>query len=288
MNHHWLSILFISGVICNICALSIDCGEFYDDDTISKTWGYVYYSCNGTIVTNAGNNRTLELFGLHVHGRNSSYTDRFALNNQNLTSFPTSFKKFFPYLRIIDFSFNYIDRVTNNHLLPYKRLNSLILEHNRISTLDSNLFDGLNQLIEVKLNDNDIKHVGYDIKLPRYVYMDNNPCTPTCCNTVNRDTLISEFLRNQCPPLESTIEHSVGFPHDVEISNAVDHTQEKNEEPATEEPGIETKPPSLGEVIHCSIAVMHRPNEQLGRRCTEIINEMKSNLNPVPKPSTSR
>ncbi|XP_037032956.1 uncharacterized protein LOC119071938 isoform X2 [Bradysia coprophila] len=273
MNHSWLSILFICGVIYNTCALSIDCGEFYDDETISRTWGYVYYSCNGTVMT-TDNNQTLELFGFHLYGRNSSYTERFALNNQNLTSFPTSFEKFFPFLQIIDFSFNYIESMTNTHLQPHKRLSSLLLEHNRISTLDSNLFNGLDELINVRLNDNNIKHVGYDIKLPQYVHMDNNPCTPTCCDLIKyfMNITTSEYLRNQCPPLQSTIENSVDFPHDVEISNAVDNTQEKDEAPATEEPSIETKLPKMGEMIQCAFKVTLRENddESLGKRCSEL------------------
>lgn len=258
----------------NACALSINCGEFYDDETISKVWGYVYYSCNGTVITDTDNNQTLELFGWHLYGRNSSYTERFALNHQNLTSFPAKFDRFFKFLRIIDFSFNNIESVTNSHLRPYRRLNSLKLGHNKISTLDSNVFDGLNQLIEVRLNDNDLKHVGYDIKLPRYVYVDNNPCTTY---TTNYNGLsIRQLLRNYCPPLQSTIGQSVSSTHDVETESIVDHTQEREEAPATEEPSIRTKAASLGEVVHCSMTVMNRPNEPLGRRCTEILIEINS------------
>lgn len=240
MFHRYQSLgmlLLISSLTCGVYAVSIDCGEFYVDDTLSRVWGYTYYSCNGTVSANESNNDVIELLGMHKYGTNNSYVERVVLEEQNLTSFPASLENLFPHLRHIILSFNSITRITSGHLKPHKYLNILNMDHNQITSLESDLFDGLDSLFLINFDNNFIAHIGFDIKLPSQVHLRKNTCIDVeLSHTEVTDFLIAyiqNFSRNGCLPLQpiarltSNISESTNFEEKPSIF--LDHTQQKEE-----------------------------------------------------------
>lgn len=276
-------LLLISCIAFEISALSVDCDELYDDETLSQTWGYVYYSCNGTVRANeSSNSNATELFGMHKHGRNSTDLQRIVLTDQNLTSFPSDdFLNYFPYLRHIVLSFNSISHVTNDDLKIHKVLNVLLMDHNQISYLESNLFVGLDSLLIVNFDYNNIQHIGNDIKLPGRVHLKNNPCVDEefegfydRINPLARPNFISR-LQSQCAPIEpqtAVILKSVKF--EEKSHSFMDRTEEKGPEPITEEPSLEMKPAKMGESMQCVLQNM-MGNYTITERCRQIMMQLE-------------
>lgn len=264
---------------CAINALSIDCGEYYNyesDVTVNSELRFDYYSCDGTVRAYESNSSVTEIFGMHMHGWNSSCVERFVLTNQNMTSFPTGFENFFPNLQDIILSFNSISHIENGHLSPYNNSFSILfMDHNQISYLESSLFNGLGNLVIVNFNHNNIKYVGYNIELPKRLNLKNNTCideefpqSPYVFDFYSSSLQKHNFthrLQHQCMPSQPI---TIILESEGKSTIFIDHTQEKGSDTTTEEPSIKTKVPKLGESFWCINQMMRKV--ELTKRCREM------------------
>ncbi len=149
-------------IICD--AFTIDC------EYTVQSWAYVdsAYTCMGTIRLEDGSNSTLTAInGNHIPGITNANVEALSIYEQNLTQFPMNVERFFPNLKVIHLSDNLINSVSNEFLRPHKYLVWLGLPGNKITKLESNIFDGLPHLRIIDFYGNKIKDVGQDIKLPK-------------------------------------------------------------------------------------------------------------------------
>ncbi len=213
---------------------------------------------------------------MHKTGRNNTYLQRVVLTNQSLTHFPASLKTIFPYLRHIILSFNSIDRITNDHLSPFEMLNDLKMDHNQITYLDGNLFNGLASLILVDFSYNNIMYIGSDIKLPTRANFRNNPCINLEFYGANaggdkRNFFVSH-VQSQCVAVQPMTRQSSDISEDRNVMEKstiiIDRTAEKEPEPITEEPSVNERPPKMGETLNCGFARL--AGHEVSERCRQI------------------
>lgn len=249
-------LLLIASICHAITAISVDCGELYDDDRQSRIWGYIYYSCNGTVVADRNNTDVGELLGLHKYGKNNSYVQRLVLNNQNLTSFPTNLMAIFPHLQHIVLSSNNITRLTNTDLKPHTLLNQLLIDNNQITHLAANLFDGMDNLIIVDLTSNRISSIDHGIVIPPklQIRLRNNTCIDEERTGLAETSCFMSSIVKQCAQLSIATSNEASMANVESFSTIfVDRTQMKEQEPITERPDFNVKPPKMGDLMHCHL-----------------------------------
>lgn len=245
-------LLLISSICHAIADISIDCGELYDDDSLSP-WGYVYYLCNGTVIADRNNTDVSEIFGLHKYGKNNSYVDGLLLTNQNLTSFPTNLETIFPNLRHIVLSSNNITRLTNTDLKPHKLLSDLLMDNNQITYLEADLFDGMDKLITVNLTSNRISYIDHGIIIPlrMQIRLRNNTCIDEQRIGLPDTSCFMSSILKQCAQLPIATSNASMANVKSFSKIFVDRTQMKEQELITERPDFNIKPPKQGEIFHC-------------------------------------
>lgn len=162
-----------------------------------------YYTCDGTILTGESDDIVTEILGEHRSGKSDTVVEQLLLKNQNLKFFPRNIENFFSNLKSINVAGNAITDISNRHLKPLELLERLNLHSNKITEIESNLFDGLN-LKSVSFNHNHIRHVGNDIQLPTttILFFSSNPCVNMNAYVPTDVAKLQTLMRNQCPSLE--------------------------------------------------------------------------------------
>lgn len=169
------------------------------------------YYCNGRIIFSGSESNITAIYGTHQSGLDNEDVLGLSVSSQNMEHFPTNIHLFFPNIIAIYFPYNSISFVTNDHLKPFPNLEYFSVINNRITTLDSNLFTGLNSLKLVRFTSNNIKHVGHDINLPENgeVNFSLNPCIDKVATTAEQIIALKFHLLVSCPPSISQIEASL-------------------------------------------------------------------------------
>lgn len=169
--------------------------------------GNLYY-CSGRILAGGSESNIEAIYGTHQSGFGNEDVLGLSISSQNMEYFPTSIESFFPNLIAIYFPFNDISFVTNDHLKPFPNLQYFSIINNKITALDSNLFDGLNSLKLVRFTKNNIQHVGHDIRFSETgeVSFALNPCIDRFATTTDEITALKFYLLVSCPPSISLIE----------------------------------------------------------------------------------
>lgn len=166
----------------------------------------VVYRCSGTIVFDAENNDTITAVHAthHFNDQENMDVQGLIISSQGMEYFPMNIGSIFPDLKVINFPLNFISSVTNKHLIPFPGLEFLALFGNRIESLDSDIFSGLNALKFINLGRNRIKHVGQNIFLPgtAHVYLYSNSCIDRDAVTKLELTHLRFSLLMNCPPSE--------------------------------------------------------------------------------------
>lgn len=134
-------------------------------------WGIlaIRYTCEEANVTHLASDvdRTLSgVAGHHLADR--TYTDVQALmvdNDSKLDRLPKNLDYYFPFLAGLLWTHGNIQTITAEDLEPLLELTILILSHNKLVTLDGNLFKHSHKIMILDMNDNRIEHVGKDFML---------------------------------------------------------------------------------------------------------------------------
>lgn len=168
----------------------------------------IYY-CDGNLISDGENKQNVtEVYGNHETGKDNSDILALVIIGRNIEYFPTNIESFFPNIKVLDFSYNFISDISNHHLAPFPHLEILNLHTNRITSLDSNLLSGLETMKSISFWANDIKHVGHDFVLPSTgeIFFNSNPCIDRQATTPNEITALRFNLLVNCPPTISQIE----------------------------------------------------------------------------------
>lgn len=199
--------VFLFATYKSTSTIAVDC--LFHMETFS-TIGSVY-TCEARILFDE-NEKVTWVYGTHQIGKGHGDVNAFYATPQNLHFFPTNIENFFPNVVVLYFRANSISYVSNGHLTPFRNLQYLSLQANKITSLDSNLFSGLISLKFVNFNNNNIRHVAHDINLPDSgcIYFNDNTCIHQQAETPAEITFLKLNLLRQCPPtilqIETTLE----------------------------------------------------------------------------------
>lgn len=140
------------------------------------------YQCDGKIWTICDKSPIcIGVSNDHQAGKTNYHVDFLELLLYNYgPRIPIGINKFFWNLRGLKMPYGTIEEISSDDL-RYPRLQTLYLGHNRIRTLDSDLFKHNKHLLFIGLENNQITNVGSQIfdnlKALMVVYLTNNPCT---------------------------------------------------------------------------------------------------------------
>lgn len=161
------------------------------------------YRCAGTISLDGEySDKITDLYGTHQPENRNDDVEGLIIRSQNMEFFPENIDAIFPNIKLLNFPLNSISHVSNAHLIPFPNLEFLALYGNKITSLDSDLFSGLNALKFINLGRNGIKHIGHDFILPKFgeIYFYLNACIDEDAITAGQITLLRLSLMIKCPP----------------------------------------------------------------------------------------
>lgn len=168
------------------------------------------YTCDAGILSD-GSEIVSAIYGNHQDGKTDADVHGFVLHSQGLAFIPLNVETFFPNIRALDVYNNFITNITNFHLKPFINLVHFAIIDNQITSLDTDVFDGLPFLNYVSFRNNSIRHVGHDVILPSLgqIHFDLNECIDQIAlNATQIDNLKFDLLL-KCPPKISQIEHTL-------------------------------------------------------------------------------
>lgn len=174
------------------------------------TLGYLYTCADNISYNESGTVTAVD--GTHDIGKTNADVQALRLYSTNMSQFPTNIETFFPNIRALNFGENLISEVKNSHLSPLQHLQYLSLWKNRITSLDSNLFAGIDSIQYIDFQFNRIMHVGHDFVLPnttqRISFFDN-PCINDTISNQSDVGHLKFQLSVKCPPTILQIENSL-------------------------------------------------------------------------------
>lgn len=140
---------------------------------------------------------------------------------EGIKRFPKGIGKFLPNLIGLTVKAS-LDRVTNEDLKGFPKLKILLLAGNRLTALDSNLFEEVPALEYLHLAHNKILDFGHDILKPlkhlKRVYVYNNVCMDkdqwSCEPNSKKWKELEEKMNENCPPdevIDGSVEMSTEF-----------------------------------------------------------------------------
>lgn len=168
------------------------------------------YTCEAGVLTD-GSDTVSAIYGNHQSGKTDLDVHGLVLQSKGLDFVPRNVDSFFPNIRAVDLYSNLISSIRNVHLRQFKNMVYFAVMDNKLTSLDSNLFDGLPFLNYISFTNNSIKHVGHDFILPSLgeIYFDLNDCISyNAVNATQIDSLRFKLLLN-CPPTISQIEDTL-------------------------------------------------------------------------------
>lgn len=189
-------------------AIALDCSYVNVPHSIVGS----LYTCAARVLFDTEHiDDVLVVYGAHQGGNTNDDVHGLAINSQNMPFFPRNVESFFPNLKAFNFYNNSISNVSNNHLIPFPKLEFLDLQENFIDSLDGNLFTGLTSLKFISFNFNEVKHIGHDINLPDTgsISFESNPCINQTAITPAEIVTLKHSLLVNCPPTISQIEDAL-------------------------------------------------------------------------------
>jgi len=200
-------VLLLSAKLKISDAISLNCS--FAMETFSQVGNI--YRCSASVAFDTEPEKITAVNGTHQGGREAGDVLGLQINSRRIEFFPTNIVNFFPNIIFLRFQSNSISYVNNYHLLPFPNLQYLSLYNNQITSLDSNLFSGLNSMRLISFQSNDIKHVGHDFILPDSgtITFTDNPCINLNAQTPAAIINLRFRLLVNCPPTISQIEHTL-------------------------------------------------------------------------------
>lgn len=163
----------------------------------------VVYRCAGIVSFDGENDdKITAVYGTHLADYQNADVQGLIISSQDMEFFPVNIHEFFPDIKVLNFPLNAITSVTANHLIPFPNLEFLALYGNKITTLESGLFNRLKSLKFVNLGRNRIAHVGHNFVLAATaeIYLYSNVCIDRDAVTELEVTHLRFSLMVNCPP----------------------------------------------------------------------------------------
>lgn len=168
------------------------------------------YTCTARVLFD-GNQNVTSVYGSHQSGKGNGNVQGLTLSSQDLPFVPTNIQSFFANVLALDLDTNVISSINNKHLKQFPNLQLFSIWKNRITSIDSNLFDGLTSLKFISFDSNDLRHIGHDINIPSNGDMRfaHNPCIDQWANTPGQILNLKLNLLRYCPPKIAQIEETL-------------------------------------------------------------------------------
>jgi len=200
----------------------------------------VYY-CQGSLVSGESIDNVTTVSGSHQIDKSNLDVLGLSMPSQNVQYFPRNIAEFFPNIIAFYFNDNNISSISHNHLSPFLNLEYVDIQSNSLTSLDGNLFAGLNSLKLIRLQYNNIINIGHDFILPNTgeVNFYSNTCVSQVARTVDQMDALRFHMMVSCPPtikqIETSLEsrcnlitQSYSRVHSLEQSHAIVNGQVQN------------------------------------------------------------
>lgn len=166
-----------------------------------------FYSCEGQKFQCFDLSNDTKIWEYICPPHTNPKVEGFFLTSMKLIRFPLNLERYFPNLKAIHLSENRITHISNKDLISHGKLEYLNLEKNKITSLDSDLFDGLLNLKAIFFSDNNIMHIGHNIQYPTTdVNLKHNTCIDDSYDYESIDRRLKLTALQKCPPKISQIE----------------------------------------------------------------------------------
>lgn len=131
--------------------------------------------------------------------KNITYLD---IHDQTVHHLPKGIENFFPHLEQLAVVNAELESINSGFLKPFVNLRVVYLKHNKITSLDSNLFEFNPEITTLAISHNQLKHIGVDILTPlkklTYADFSSNGCVDNLIDeegseTVDFSALVTDF-----------------------------------------------------------------------------------------------
>lgn len=117
------------------------------------------YDCEARILVGGEIDNVTNVYGTHQNGRVHENVLGLTIESQNMLFFTTNVENHFPNIIAMNFGYNSLSHISNQHLRPFPELRYLSVINNKITSLESDLFSGLNSLKLIRFTNNHIKQI---------------------------------------------------------------------------------------------------------------------------------
>ncbi len=171
--------------------------------------GNIYSCIENSLFNESG--KVTYVSGTHISGKANQDVRGLRLYKRSMNQFPVNIEAFFPKIIALNFGENSITHINNSHLIPFPQLQYLSLWKNRLTSLDGNLFSGLDSIKYINFEFNKIKHVGHDLVLPNSgeINFYGNVCINILASNPDEIAWLRFLLTVYCPPTILHIENSL-------------------------------------------------------------------------------
>lgn len=139
------------------------------------------YSCQSRRIIPSISESVVNVTGSHLEGRsNADVSGLIVDNQQDFNRIPRNIEAFFPNLTFLRWLSGDLTSIVSDDLKPFPALAALVLGHNKIFSLNGDLFQHTPKMIVISFSDNVIEHVGFDLLTNlsglTHAYFANNIC----------------------------------------------------------------------------------------------------------------
>lgn len=187
--------------------MEIQC-EFVDNKWTYSGYHKNKYTCRIQGASITKRTEISKFIGEHVEGRSNKDVTAIVTDKSAFQYFPRNLHKIFPNLETLDFSKCGVLHITRNDLVGLENLEDFNLNKNKLSSLPSDLFTGMN-IRELRLQGNRIEFMSSEVLKPlgrlKYVDFRNNDSINTLFAPEDPSSVASlqelmEIIDKECKP----------------------------------------------------------------------------------------
>lgn len=166
------------------------------------------YICFVKVIESDGNlTHVLSVTGNHLFGRSNADVLGLSLNpdSTKFDHIPKGLENFFPNLLGFQWVNGNLQGVSADDLKPFRNLQIFRVYHNKLTSLDDDLFKHTSKLREISFSSNHLEHIGLglldSLNDLTSIYFSNNPCINFYATKPVEIQELKLKLKTQCPPL---------------------------------------------------------------------------------------
>lgn len=168
----------------------------------------IRYTCLVTEIIDDEVDHVVDIKGNHTELSNK-YVQAFSVQEMpGLERIPQKLEDFFSGIVLLLWYAGSLTSITADDLKPFPDLMVLYISHNKLASLDGNLFAHTPRIQRLQLEGNQFEHVGRglldDLENLVYVNFEENPCINTLAKTPKEIEELKLKLIAKCPPLNAT------------------------------------------------------------------------------------